>query len=162
MDFLGVNYYSTTFYKFQENDRLDYAPADQDLPKDSYGFNINPQGIYDALMYCKKEYPGLELIITENGISRARTGNYEEEVDDGYRINHLREHLRGVSRAISAGAPVTGYFHWSILDTNEIYVRGYSHLFGLVQVRFDKPTLDRVPRRSFYYYQSVIKAGRVN
>ena len=162
MDYIGINYYSTTVQKYEKNDHLDYKWATQDVPKDDYGFNINPQGIYDTIMYCWKKYPGMELIITENGISKAKTGNYEEEVDDGYRINHLREHLRGVSRAISAGAPVTGYFHWSIMDTNELYVKGYSHMFGLIQIRFDKPTLDRVPRKSFYYYQSIIKAGRVN
>jgi beta-glucosidase/6-phospho-beta-glucosidase/beta-galactosidase len=48
------------------------------------------------------------------------------------------------------------------MDTNELYGGGYSLMFGLLQVRFDKPTLDRVPRKSFYYYQQVIAQGEVN
>ncbi len=113
-------------------------------------------------MYVHDRYPGIELAITENGISKMKTGNYDEELDDDYRISYMREHLRGVSRAVAAGLPVTGYFHWSLMDTNELYVNGYAHMFGLLQVRFDKPTLDRIPRKSWYYYQDIIKKGEVN
>ena len=72
----------------------------------------------------------------------------------------VQKYLRGVSRAVAAGAPVKGYYHWSIMDTNELYVRGYEHMFGLIQIRYD--TLERVPRKSFYYYQKIIAAGAVN
>ncbi len=161
-DFFGINYYSSSVVKYEKNDILDYKIITDLLPKDDYGFTVNPQGIYDTIMYVQNRYPGIELAITENGISRARSGNYEEELDDDYRITYLREHLRGVARAVAAGAPVTGYFHWSLMDTNELYVNGYSHLFGLLQVRFDKPTLDRVPRKSWYYYQQIIAKGEVN
>ena len=130
------------------------------FPEDDYGFTINPQGIYDTIMYARDRYPGIEFLITENGISKKKWGNYEEELEDDYRIDYLREHLRGVSRAVAAGAPVKGYYHWSIMDTNELYVRGYEHMFGLIQIRYD--TLERVPRKSFYYYQKIIAAGAVN
>ncbi len=159
-DFVGINYYATLYFKYKEDDMFCYAYAQKDLPTDNYGFTINPQGIYDTIMYFHNRYPGVELLITENGISRAKSGNYDEDLDDGYRINHMREHLRGVSRAISAGAPVKGYYHWSIMDTNELYVKGYSHIFGLIQVRYD--TLERVPRKSFYYYQKIISENAVN
>ena len=76
--------------------------------------------------------------------------------DDEYRINCIREHLRGVSRCIDAGFPVTGYFHWTLLDTTEGAGGGFSRIFGLVQVRFDKEERTRVPRKSYYYYQKAI------
>ncbi len=160
-DFLGINCYSTYIIKYVENGQLDYEEAIGDsLPVDDYGFTVNPQGIYDTLVYAQNRYPGLELIITENGISKHKWGNYEEELEDDYRIDYLREHLRGVSRAISAGVPVTGYFHWSLMDTNELYGGGYKHMFGLIQVRYD--TLERVPRKSWYYYKQIIAQGEVN
>ena len=53
-----------------------------------------------------------------------------------------------------------GYFHWSIMDTNELYAGGYKFMFGLVQINFE--TLERIPRKSWYYYQQVIREGRVD
>ena len=61
---------------------------------------------------------------------------------------------------VSLGIPVDGYFHWSIMDTNEIYVRGYDHIFGLRQVDFE--TKERFRRDSWYYYQRVIADGAVD
>lgn len=162
-DFLGINYYSSYIVGYAEDGKMDYEIVTGDkLPKDDYGFTINPQGIYDTIMEMQKRHPGLELIITENGIGKKRWGNYEEELDDDYRINYLREHLRAVSRAVEAGAPVTGYLHWSIMDTTELYGGGYSILFGLMQVRFDLPDKKRIPRKSFYYYQKIIAEKAVN
>ena len=104
--------------------------------------------------------PGKYIIITENGTSKKKWGNLEEERKDEYRIDFLREQLREVSRAISLGIPVDGYFHWSVMDTNEIYVRGYDHIFGLRQVDFE--TKERFRRDSWYYYQRVIADGAVD
>ena len=105
--------------------------------------------------------PDKEILITENGIGIKKWGNYEEEAKDEYRVDYLREHLRQVSRAIKAGIPVKAYMHWSILDTNELYSGGYTMMFGLTQVRYDKPDKQRVKRDSWYYYQNVIKKGSV-
>lgn len=162
-DFLGINYYSSYIVGYAKNDIMDYEIVTGDkLPKDDYGFTINPQGLYDTIMEMQKRLPGMELMITENGIGKNKWGNYEEELEDDYRINYMREHLRALARAIEAGAPVTGYLHWSLMDTSEIYAGGYSLMFGLAQVRFDLPDKKRIPRKSWYYYQEVIKKGMVN
>jgi hypothetical protein len=95
----------------------------------------------------------------ENGIGKKKWGNLDEELEDDYRIEYMREHLRSLSRAYKAGAPVRGYFHWSIMDTNELYAGGYNFIFGLTQINYE--TLERRPRKSWYYYQQVIKDGFV-
>ena len=66
----------------------------------------------------------------------------------------MREHLRAVSRAYQTGVPVKGYFHWTIMDTNELYAGGFNYIFGMTQVNYE--TMERRPRKSWYYYQSVI------
>ena len=66
----------------------------------------------------------------------------------------MREHLREASRAIAAGAPLKGYFCWSVMDTNELRSGGYEQIFGLTQVNYE--TKERFPRDSWYYYQKVI------
>jgi len=160
-DYFGINYYGASVIRYVNNGKMDYEGVSSDeIKKDDYGFHVNTQGIYDAIMYTQKRYPGLELLITENGIGKKKWGNYEEELEDDYRVNCLRQHLRGVARAVEAGAPVTGYFHWSIMDTNELYVKGYEFMYGLVQVRYD--TLERVPRKSWYYYQKIIAQCEVD
>ena len=167
-DFLAINYYSPGYTKYSEpghdsyKQELGYDYIDKkDLPKDDYGFEAYAAGLYDTVVDLCERYPGKEIIITENGIGISKWGNYEEEVKDEYRINYLREHLLSVSRVCKAGYPLKGYFHWSFLDTNELYSGGYKYMFGLVQVRYDREDKLRVPRDSFYYYQDIIKNNRI-
>jgi beta-glucosidase len=62
-----------------------------------------------------------------------------------------------VARAIADGAPVGGYFVWSLLDNFE-WAHGYSKRFGLVYV--DYSTLERVPKESYHWYRQLIAAQR--
>ena len=50
-----------------------------------------------------------------------------------------------------------GYFVWSLLDNFE-WSFGYSKRFGLVYVEY--PTLERVPKQSFYWYRDFIARQR--
>ena len=56
-------------------------------------------------------------------------------------------------RSVARGVPVRGYFVWSLLDNFE-WALGYSKRFGLVYV--DYPTLERIPKDSFYWYRDLI------
>ena len=155
-DFIGINYYGAYKIKYEKNDEMDYAIV-PNSNQDAYGFTINTAGIFDVVKYVHGKYPDAELFISENGISRKRVGNYEEELEDDYRIAYLREHLRGVSRLIGEGYPLKGYYHWSIMDTTEGMCGGYSLSFGLIQIRFDLPEKTCTPKKSFYYYKKVIE-----
>lgn len=160
-DFMGINYYNPGYACYQKNEKLDYKTMHNDaLVHDDYGFCFYPQGIFDLLMYLKETYPGVDVIITENGFGKKKWGNLDEELEDDYRIDCIREHLRAVSRAWQAGAPIKGYFHWTIMDTSELYAGGYNFMFGLTQVNFE--TLERRPRKSWYYYQKIIAQGTVD
>ena len=59
-------------------------------------------------------------------------------------------------RAIRAGAPVEGYFAWSLLDNFE-WQQGYGPRFGLVRV--DYRTLARTVKESGRWYGSVARAN---
>lgn len=160
-DYVAINYYSPSAAKYAPNGKLDYETvSNKKLPKDDYGFRCYPEGLYDSVLYLSEKYPGKDIFITENGIGIKKWGNYDEELHDDYRIDYMREHLRALSRACKSGAPVKGYFHWTIMDTNELYAGGYQYMFGLTQIRYD--TLERVPRDSWYFYRDVIKQRRVD
>lgn len=161
MDFIGVNYYNPGFAVFEANDEMEFKKtSNPDLKKDDYGFATYPDGLFDTVMFLKNTYPGKDIFITENGIGVKKWGKLDEEQHDDYRIKHMREHLRSLSRALQAGAPVKGYCHWSIMDTNELRSAGYDLIFGLVQVNYE--TKERRPRDSWYYYQQIIHDGFVD
>ena len=160
-DFIAINYYSPGYAKFCDDGKVCYEPTgNPNLAHDDYGFSIYPQGLYDTVMCLKDKYPGKDIFITENGYGKKKWGNLEEELEDDYRLDYMREHLRSLSRACNAGAPVKGYFHWTIMDTNELYAGGYNFMFGLSQINYE--TLERRPRKSWYYYQNIIKEGLVD
>ena len=155
VDFIGVNFYNPSHARFSETDPRGYETfRNESYPTDDYGFANYPQGLFDVAMHFKNTYPDLPIFITENGISKKKWGNLEEERRDDYRIRYMREHLREVSRAIQAGANIQGYYHWTLMDTTEGYAGGYKFIFGLVQVDFE--TKERYRRDSWYYYQKVI------
>jgi beta-glucosidase len=160
-DYIGINYYSPSHVEYVDDGKLCYSfVSNKKLPKDDYGFRAYPQGLYDTVTYLNETYPDKDIFITENGIGIKKWGNYEEELEDDYRIDYMREHLRSLARACKAGVPVKGYFHWTIMDTNELYAGGFQFMFGLTQIRYE--TLERVKRKSWYFYQKVIAQGRID
>jgi beta-glucosidase len=87
------------------------------------------------------------MIVTENGIATA---------DDDERIAYTTEALESVLAAVAEGVPVTGYYHWSLLDNFE-WVHGYVPTFGLVSV--DRTTFVRTPKPSLDWLGRVAKAN---
>jgi beta-glucosidase len=78
---------------------------------------------------------------------------HDGTVLDPERRSYLDSYIAAVGRAVQAGAPVKGYFVWALLDNFE-WAWGYSKRFGLVCV--DYPTLERIPKQSFYWYRDLI------
>jgi beta-glucosidase len=61
-------------------------------------------------------------------------------------------------RAIEAGAPVRGYFHWTCFDNFE-WAEGYSAKFGLIAC--DPLTQERRPRPSARLYAEICRLNRL-
>jgi beta-glucosidase len=108
------------------------------------GWEIYPDGLRDFLLRTAREYSGdLPIYVTENGMA-----NPDDTlgVPDTARIDYLTGHLRAVQQAIAEGAPIQGYFCWSLMDNYE-WAFGYEKRFGLVHVDFE--TLARTPKASY-------------
>jgi beta-glucosidase/6-phospho-beta-glucosidase/beta-galactosidase len=65
---------------------------------------------------------------------------------DAERIAYLDSHLAPCGRPSPGGAPVAGYYVWSLLDNYE-WSLGYEKRFGIVHVDFE--TLARTPKASY-------------
>lgn len=114
------------------------------------GWSIDPTGLYDLLMRFTREAPGLPLLVTENGAA------YAPDLHDPQRIDYLEAHLASVHRALADGAPVEGYFLWSLMDNFE-WSYGYSKRFGIVRVDYE--TQARTPRSSAHWYARLARKG---
>ncbi len=141
MDFIGLNHYFHNRLKgWKQNQNANKKLSD-------LGWELYPEGLYHAAQtasaYKKPIY------ITEHGLADA---------EDKNRKWFLTESLRELSRAISEGADVRGYMHWSLLDNFE-WAYGFWPRFGLIEV--DYKTLKRTVRPSAKEYAQIIQQNGV-
>ena len=173
LDALGLNYYSPTLVRAHDgvspreeadghgDGNATAWPACDDIefpqqpgPYTDMGWSIDPRGMYELLMRLSREYPGLDLFVTENGAAYPDVVSGDGAVHDPDRIAYLDQHLAAVQRAITDGAPVRGYYLWSLLDNFE-WAYGYSKRFGIVHV--DYVTQQRTIKDSGHWYAEVVR-----
>lgn len=150
LDFIGVNYYSRQLvdvekwgfrHLFLDVCKKNHLP----LAKNSMGWDIYPQGLYDLLLGLKKY--NLPVFILENGICTE---------DDNLRWDYIHEHLSSLSNAMEQGVKVLGYIYWSLVDNFE-WDKGFGPRFGLIEVDYN--TYKRNVRESARKFAQVCKTG---
>jgi len=153
LDFIGLNYYSryrTDVKGWGIKHFLTDKPDEADLSvkKNSLGWDIVPQGLYELLLNFKKYR--LPLFILENGICTE---------DDSQRWDFIKDHVSAMHAAMEKGAPVIGYLYWSFMDNFE-WAEGYAPRFGLVGV--DYTTFKRTVRESAKKFAVVCRTGELD
>ena len=170
-DYLAVNYYSDSFIGLpRESDgpmsdgglfpfphRINGTPPE---PHTDMGWAITPVGLEDLLVRIATDWPEIaEIVISENGAAYDDEPNAAGDVEDHRRIDYLVSHIEAASRAIDRGAPLTGYYAWSLMDNFE-WAEGYSKRFGIIHVDFT--TLKRTIKNSGKTYAAIIAANRLD
>jgi len=130
---------------------------DPEAEQTDMGWEVYPDGLHRLLVRVAEEYAPPAIYVTENGAAFGDVRTHDGRVHDPERTAYLESHIGAVSRAVADGAPIGGYFVWSLLDNFE-WAHGYSKRFGIVYV--DYPTLERVPKDSFYWYRDFIASRR--
>lgn len=157
IDYLGVNYYRSTKISFDpQGGHLKCRMANLTLPMWGFteiGWGIYPSGLTAVLVKLSNEYQLPQVFISENGCATLDIPDEKGYVNDSERVDYLRSHFAAAKNAIQAGVNLKGYFVWSLLDNFE-WSEGYTPRFGLVRV--DYGSLDRIPKRSYYWYKEVI------
>jgi beta-glucosidase len=158
-DFLGVNYYSRRVMAAVDEPQpfpwRVVGPAG-DVHRTDQGDEVAPERLRDLLVRLHRDYPGVPLMVTENGAAYGDVPTHDGLVHDNRRIEFLLAHLRAVAEAIEAGAPMVGYLHWSLLDNFE-WALGYRPRFGLVHV--DYPTGRRTIKDSGRVYAHIARTS---
>ncbi|GCE45851.1 beta-glucosidase [Thermosporothrix hazakensis] len=158
IDFLGLNYYTRAVVYGQEQPPHPDACKESNPADATYTamqWEIFPQGLRDMLVRLHQEYHIPSLYITENGAAFNDTWNGGETISDPGRVSYLRDHIAAVADAIRDGAPVDGYFVWSLMDNFE-WAYGYDKRFGIVYVDYESQ--QRVIKESGRWYAQHIAA----
>jgi len=139
------------FYRRHQNENLETT---------DFGWEIDPVGFRTTLRKIYSRY-NLPLIVTENGLGAYDKLEDDETINDDYRIDYLRKHIKQVQLAITDGVEVFGYSPWSAIDLVSTH-QGINKRYGFIYVNrdeFDLKDMRRIRKKSFYWYQNVIESN---
>ena len=159
-DFLAVNFYNPT-YIADDPSSLPLRVKAIDRPAFEHtamGWMVEPRGLRDLLVRLHDDYTPGPIFITENGAAYDDPVPFDGRVADPRRAAYYESHFRAVLDAIDSGAPVVGYFAWSLLDNFE-WAEGYTKRFGITYVDYD--TQVRTIKESGRRYGRVIAANQI-
>ncbi|MGX8850651.1 glycoside hydrolase family 1 protein [Amedibacillus sp. YH-ame10] len=169
LDFIGLNYYATEVRATKEDmdGNATYFGGMENpyLKQSDWGWTVDPVGLRYLLNYTYRRY-GLPIIITENGLGAVDVVNEQGIVDDNYRISYLNDHIKNIIDAVQEdGVDCFGYLMWGPIDLVSATTGEMKKRYGFIYV--DKQddgtgTYARSPKKSFAWYQEVIKTNGGN
>lgn len=161
LDFVGINLYRPGFYVMPADNERGYREVaiSRSHPRmHAPWLVLDPEILYWGPRLVQSLWAAQTMYITENGCATIDTPDSHGHVDDTDRVMYMRTCLGELQRAVSEGAPVRGYFHWSAQDNFE-WAAGYGDRFGLVHVDFE--TLERVPKLSAAWFKEAARRNAV-
>jgi beta-glucosidase len=164
-DVLGVNFYFGQDFAGTDADGNTRDALGQpivreilpDTPRTAMNWPITPARFTRLLVRLHRDYPGVPLVVTENGAAFDDRADESGYVRDDDRTEYLAEHIAAVAEARAQGADVRGYFAWSLMDNFE-WAEGYAKRFGIVHV--DYATQKRTPKQSALWFRDTIGRTR--
>ncbi|MER8029391.1 GH1 family beta-glucosidase [Streptomyces bauhiniae] len=159
LDWLGLNYYMPAHVADDPNGPAPYARSvrREGVPRTGMDWEIDASGIETLLLRLTEEYGARKIYVTENGSSFPDRVGPDGTVDDPERRAYLESHLAACASAAAKGAPLAGYFAWSLMDNFE-WAYGYDKRFGLFHV--DYATQARTIKASGRRYAEIIDTHR--
>ncbi|AEF84550.1 beta-glucosidase (Gentiobiase) (Cellobiase) (Beta-D-glucoside glucohydrolase) (Amygdalase) [Treponema primitia ZAS-2] len=132
------------------------------LKSSDWGWQIDPLGLRIALNFLYDRYQK-PLFIVENGLGAVDKVEPDGSVNDDYRIEYLREHVKAMKAAIEEDAvELWGYTTWGCIDIVSASTGEMSKRYGFIYVDQDndgKGTLRRSKKKSFGWYKKVIESN---
>lgn len=164
VDYIGFSYYMSfatgerednPYYDYSEN----YFTKNKYLKASDWGWQIDPSGLRWALNWFSDRYD-LPMIIVENGFGAYDKKEADGSVDDSYRIDYLRSHIKAMIDAVNEeGVDLFGYTMWAPIDIVSASTGEFDKRYGFIYVDKNNKgegTLERSKKKSFYWYKDVI------
>ncbi|MFC5079478.1 6-phospho-beta-glucosidase BglB [Vibrio thalassae] len=163
VDFISFSYYASGCASADPKQKevgniVDSVPNPY-LEKSQWGWLIDPKGLRILLNFLHDRYQK-PLFIVENGLGARDEIDANGNIDDDYRIKYLNDHLVQAREAIEDGVELMGFTSWGPIDLVANSTAEMSKRYGFIYVdRHDdgNGTLERKRKKSFYWYQEVIK-----
>ncbi|MFV0395750.1 MAG: 6-phospho-beta-glucosidase [Coprobacillaceae bacterium] len=170
VDFISFSYYSskvgTANKDLDEGEGNMFRGAKNPHLKESeWGWQIDPLGLRITLndLYDRYQKP---LFIVENGLGAIDKVEADGSINDDYRIDYLREHVKAMKEAIEIdGVDLLGYTTWGPIDLVSASTGEMSKRYGFIYVDRDDAgngTLARSKKKSFNWYKQVIATNGEN
>ena len=167
VDFVSFSYYSSRLTSAdpnvnQKTEGNVFATLKNPYLKASqWGWQIDPLGLRITLnsLYDRYQKP---LFIVENGLG-AKDELVNGMVEDDYRIEYLKEHIRAMKDAVELdGVDLIGYTVWGCIDLISASTGEMSKRYGMIYVDrddFGNGSLKRYKKKSFDWYKKVIASN---
>jgi beta-glucosidase len=157
LDYQAVNYY---FRMVVADDPDGPVPHTRQVPvagasTTAMGWEIHHAGLEELLLRLTNDYGVQRLYVTESGAAFHDKIGPDGAIEDTERTDYVEGQIAACARAVQQGAPLAGYFVWSLLDNFE-WAYGYDKRFGLVHV--DYATQARTIKASGHHYADLIRA----
>lgn len=103
-------------------------------------------------MDLKENYGNIPCYISENGMGVEGEEAFigpTGRVEDDYRIDFIRDHLKWLHQALSEGSNCKGYHLWTFIDCWS-WLNAYKNRYGLV--RLEQESQQRTLKKSGYWF----------
>ena len=118
---------------------------------DAIGLRVTMRDLYDRYQ--------IPLMIVENGLGAVDKVEEDGSINDDYRIDYLREHIKEMKIAVEEGIELLGYTPWGCIDLVSASTGEMKKRYGFIYVDKDNEgngTLKRSKKKSFDWYKNVI------
>ncbi len=167
VDYIAFSYYSSRLSsadpklnQFSENNVF-ATLKNPYLTASEWGWQIDPLGLRITMnaLYDRYQKP---LFIVENGLGAVDTIAQDGRINDDYRIDYLREHIKAMREGIKDGVELIGYLPWGCIDLVSASTGEMKKRYGFIYVDKDNEgegTLKRTKKKSFFWYKKVIESN---
>lgn len=162
-DFLAFSYYRTSTHEYGQPFYGDTG-GDQGTPNPyigttPWGWQIDPLGLRYTLneLYDRYQIP---LFVVENGLGQIDEIDEDGQINDSYRIEYVRDHVKAIKEALKDGVDIMGYTYWGPIDIISAGTGEMKKRYGFIYVDRDNEgngTMERRKKASFDWYANLIK-----
>ena len=168
VDFIGFSYYSSRcastdpeIINGKTSGNAFKTVRNPHLKVSEWGWQIDPLGLR---ITCNSLYERYQkpLFIVENGLGAVDKVEEDGSINDDYRIEYLREHIKEMKEAIIDGVDLIGYTPWGCIDLVSASTGEMKKRYGFIYVDKDNEgngTLKRSKKKSFNWYKKVIASN---
>lgn len=156
VDFYTFSYYMSNCISSDPNQEeiggnLSMGLKNPYLKASDWGWQIDPKGLRWSLNNIYNRYQ-IPIMVVENGLGAVDTVEADGSINDDYRIEYLREHIKEMKEAIADGVDLIGYTTWGCIDLVSASTGEMEKRYGFIYVDKDnegKGTLKRIPKKVF-------------